>query len=479
MRSRRDQVQAYFFVVGRLMSALMRGRPDEPATPARRFVANAVVGCLVAALVVVVFGVIGVVSPGANRSWQEPGAVIVEKETGAKYVYLADKLRPVLNFASARLLVNSAQGTVVSVSAKSLQDAPRGLPLGIPDAPDSLPGADALSSAPWYVCADTMHDESNTPWPVTDVQVRDLGGTPIDEDHGLLVSTPDSVTYLVWHGSRFRIQSRAVLDALGYDAVRPLPVAPSWVQALPSGPDLAAPDVQGLGGTGPAVKGVPGRIGQVYEVQNSVVGADRYYLLLSDGLAPLTRTRAALLLSDPDLAAAYPGGRPAALPVDGGAVASLPRSTQLRAAPDLPDDPPEITPVDRDARQVPCARFRVGSGDDVPTELVMVSRDQARVSGVVRSTELRGALAYRVGVPSSTGVLARELAAPRAPGGAQYVITDQGVKYPLSSDEVAGVLGYAGVPAVPVPAELLALLPTGPALDPSAAAQEHPGGPAS
>ena len=215
MRSRRDQVQAYFFVVGRLVSALLRGRPDEPATPARRFVANAVVGCLVAALVVVAFGIVGVVSPGANQSWRAPGSVIVEQETGAKYVYLADELRPVLNFASARLLVNSPQGTVVSVSAKSLRDVPRGLPLGIPDAPDSLPGADSLSGAPWYVCADTMHDRSNTPWPVTDVQVRDLGGKSIDEDHAMLVSTPDSATYLVWRGSRFRIPSRAVLDALG------------------------------------------------------------------------------------------------------------------------------------------------------------------------------------------------------------------------------------------------------------------------
>ncbi|MFI0467232.1 type VII secretion protein EccB [Saccharopolyspora sp. 5N102] len=475
MRSRRDQVQAYFFVVGRLISALLSGRPDDPNPPTRRFTVNAIIGCLVAALVVVVFGIAGVISPGANNSWRSPGSIIVEKETGAKYLYLAGSLRPVLNFASARLIVNSLQANVVSVSSNSLRDVPRGLPLGIPNAPDSLPGPDALTRAPWFVCADTSYDKSNTPSPVTEVQVREIAGAPLRPDSGLLVSTPDGMKYLVWRGTRFRIPQQAVIDALGYGAVRPLPVASSWVQALPSGPDLAAADVPGLGNPAFSVKGETGRVGQVYEVHDPVLGDDRFYVLLQDGLAPLSRTGAGLLLADPDLAAAYPGSKPGAVEIDAAAVGSVPRSALAAVPPELPVDPPKITPVDRNDRDVPCARFAVGSGGEVPVEVVMVRRDEARFSGVIRSPQPAGALAFLVSVPPTFGVLARDLPAPGAPAGARYLITDLGIKYPLPGPDSLGALGYAGVDPLPVPSELLALLPDGVALAPGTATEVRPG----
>lgn len=475
MRSRRDQVQAYFFVVGRLISALLSGRPDDPNPPTRRFTVNAIIGCLVAALVVVVFGIAGIISPGANNSWRSPGSIIVEKETGAKYLYLAGSLRPVLNFASARLIVNSPQANVVTVSSNSLRDVPRGLPLGIPNAPDSLPGPDALTNEPWFVCADTAYDSSNTPSPVTELQVREIEGASVGPEAGLLVSTPDGLKYLVWRGNRFRITQQAVIDALGYGAVRPLPVASSWVQALPSGPDLAAPAVPGLGQPAFQVHGETGRVGQVYEVHNPVVGDDRFYVLLSDGMAPLSRTGAGLLLADPRLAAAYPGAKPGAVVTDAATVASLPRSEQAVLPPELPADPPKINPVDRNDRDVPCARFGVGSADHVPVDVVMVRRDEARFSGITRSPQPTGAQAYLVGVPPTRGVLARDLPTPGAPTGARYVITDLGIKYPLPGPDALGALGYAGVEPLPVPSELLALLPNGPELAPGTATEVRPG----
>jgi hypothetical protein len=56
-------------------------------------------------------------------------------------------------------------------------------------------------------------------------------------------------------------------------------------------------------------------------------------------------------------------------------------------------------------------------------------------------------------------------------------VTDQGIKYPLPRNGLATVqasLGYGDVRPVPVPASILALVPTGVALDPTAAALFEP-----
>src|SRR5215475_483997 len=104
MQSKKDQLQAHNFVVGRLRSALLRGDADAIETPTRRFSAAGFAGLLVGALLVAGFGVWGLIFPGGNRGWQAPGTIIVEKETGTRYLYLGGTLRPVLNLASARLL---------------------------------------------------------------------------------------------------------------------------------------------------------------------------------------------------------------------------------------------------------------------------------------------------------------------------------------------------------------------------------------
>jgi len=60
-------------------------------------------------------------------------------------------------------------------------------------------------------------------------------------------------------------------------------------------------------------------------------------------------------------------------------------------------------------------------------------------------------------------------AAPDATDGVLYLVTDLGVRYQVPSPDVLAMLGYAGVTPVPLPAEIVALLPTGPGLYPQAA----------
>jgi hypothetical protein len=50
------------------------------------------------------------------------------------------------------------------------------------------------------------------------------------------------------------------------------------------------------------------------------------------------------------------------------------------------------------------------------------------------------------------------------PGEGLYLVTEDGAKFPVENADAATALGYPTSAAVTVPADLLALLPTGPVL---------------
>src|SRR5262249_14383000 len=81
-----------------------------------------------------------------------------------------------------------------------------------------------------------------------------------------------------------------------------------------------------------------------------------------------------------------------------------------------------------------------------------------------------GAGVDRILVPRRRGAIVEAAAAPDAPPGTGTLslVTDAGLRYPLASPDLLGVLGYSGVTPQRVPAGLVALLPSGPPLDPAA-----------
>ncbi len=116
---------------------------------------------VVGVLVLGGFGAWGMFKPTAPPGWDEPGTrVVVGKQSTTRYVVLetdgVTRLHPVLNLASARLLMKDAGYRVVQVSDKVLDsgELPRGPILGIPYAPDRLPSAEEAGKAKrWAVCA--------------------------------------------------------------------------------------------------------------------------------------------------------------------------------------------------------------------------------------------------------------------------------------------------------------------------------------
>ena len=102
----------------RIINAIESGHPD--AEPSRR--ARAVVVGVVATLLTLAAVVARHYTDRPAR-WLRSDAVIVERDTGAKFVYIDDVLHPMTNYVSARLALGLAAPNLVTVSRSDLQAA--------------------------------------------------------------------------------------------------------------------------------------------------------------------------------------------------------------------------------------------------------------------------------------------------------------------------------------------------------------------
>jgi type VII secretion protein EccB len=463
VQSRRDQVQAYFFVVGRLVAAVVHGKPDVLQQPNKRLNTGTFLGVVVGAVLMGIFGIYGLFVPGGDTSWRHAGAIVMNEDSGARYVFLDGQLRPVLNYSSARLASGGAGGgKIFEVSQKSLDGTPVGQPIGIPDAPDALPGAKALDTGPWTVCAQPPGTGPQASGPSSTLLVGQSPAMAPAGQRALLVRAPDGTDFLVWQGVRHRIPGRTEATALGYSGVDPLEVTTAWLNPVPQGPDLSVRAPGGVGTAGPRIDGGPSVVGQVYLVRNPAIGTDQLYLVRSDGVAPLSPTTAALLLAAPFTKAAYPGTAVTPIEVGPGALTDVPAST---GDPDLvgalPRTPPEILQPSADTAL--CVAFtpdgEAGMRAEAGVLPAFVHTDSMPVAA-----HQAGVTADRVAIPAGGGVLVREQSTPDIAMTTVYLITETGMKYPLAGAEVIKALGYTEQTAVAMPAAMLDLLPTGPLL---------------
>jgi type VII secretion protein EccB len=469
----RDQIQANQFMRRRLVSALATGDANHPTSPSRRLVLGTVMGAVAVLLVAAGFGMIGVLKPTGSVDWRQPGQVILEQGTGAHFVLGSDGLlHPVINEASALLLAGADK--TVTASASALSAAPRGATLGIPGAPDSLPSASGLLSLTLVTCSSVTAGQSAAAAPTSSVLLAGAnsaagalaGMRALSSRQGLLVQAPGSVSYLVAGGYRYQMPTSAAAVALGYQNVAPVPVAPGWLTTLPLGRDLSLVAVPGAGSPGPAVGGTATRVGQVLTTSSALGGPAEYYLVRASGLELITQTEAVLVLGDTANAAAYPGAAQKVLPSSLAAVASAP---QQPAGDDASGYPAEIpSPADAGfGTVVVCA---AGDGRDVASVAVgpalpLPPGGRAMATGARPGDGVAG----QVYVPPGSGALVAAQAAPGAPTTTTYLVTDEGIKFPVADAAARSSLGYGSVTPVPVSTTLLDLLPTGPALDHAAA----------
>ncbi|WP_432041993.1 type VII secretion protein EccB [Streptomyces cadmiisoli] len=476
MQSKRDQVQAHMFVMGRLNSGMLNGEPDAPESPLARTSRGLVFGIVIALVISAGAFIFGLLSPGGNNSWRNGTALVVNRDTGARYLYLDGRLRPVRNYASARLL-GGKDLTAVTVRTRSLADTPVGTPVGIEGAPDSVPGQDQLERGAWRVCSAPDSDTATAQSPRSASTYRTIlavGGTSagrsLSQRQAALLKGPDGALHLMWRGSRLRLdKTGGAVTSLGYGSAAARPVTAAFLDALPAGPDLAPPRVPGRGEPGPELGGSGTRVGQLFQVQVPG-GTPVWHVLARDGLRALTETAAALLLGDPKTRTAYDGKapQPRALGSDVLGRHLAPAATDTSDT--LPDAPPQLADITTGTALCTVVEPGSSGGTKVSGALVPVTALTPLAQHTAEPTAPACNPVDGVVVPPRRGALVHVLGAAGGPlGDTTYLVTEYGIKYRVHGDKALEALGYTGREAVQLPSPLAAMLPTGPDLAPEAA----------
>ncbi|BBA96922.1 hypothetical protein RVR_2444 [Actinacidiphila reveromycinica] len=436
MQTRRDHLQGYQFAVGRLATALVTGDTGRGTGPTRRGTLGTYFGILLVVLLCAGFGVFGLIKPVQKDTWRQPGTIILEKETGNRYLLVNSTLRPVLNYASALLLTGSS-GTVRTVPREALASIPRGPAIGIPGAPDSLPSGAEVLSAGWSLCL-----RPGVRGEILDLAPSRVSALPSSAQ--AVLAAPDGTRYVLWRGMKYPVPGTAVLIALGLDGEQ-LAAPQNWLARVPTGTELSAPTVPHSGSPAGEVAGKAVRVGQLFRTPAEAGG--HTYVMLKDGVAPVSATQAALMAARP--------GTAAVRTVDASAVAASPVSrTGLGGTP-----PPDLlnAPQARTQGTALCLR--------------QVPQGTQLTSTIVREANAAATGDRAVVVPPGHGVLVLDQDEMRAGDNSpqQYLVDDQGVYYPLGDSQAASSLRLSGT-ATPMPSDVLALMTRGPVLDAAAAA---------
>ncbi|MGF7237055.1 MAG: type VII secretion protein EccB [Frankia sp.] len=473
MPTRRDQLQSYQFAVQRVLSAFAYHDTDPERPAGRRQFSVGMAGVLVAVLVAAGIGVFALLKPGGKSNWRDGQSIIIERETGTRFIFRGAVLYPMANYASAELALGGPASTT-RVSASSLRGVPRGPLLGIVGAPDSLPSHKRVLGAPWTVCVRPSPGGGPAATTTTlRVGRPAAGGHDLGADALLARAVDTGQVYLVWNRYRYEItDQRAVFAAFGMDDQAQTVVDEAWLNTLPEGPALAPDPPPGPGTASAAVDGA--RIGQVYVV--SAAGADRQYFVVADAqrLAPITQVAANLLLADPAIATAYPGQAPRALPLGLAQEAAADKVVPPAPSADAPPATvPRIAPSTAPGAGV-CAEFT--GATDPPRLVVDVPAGPSVASGATTGRTVDGeALADRVDVEPGWAAVVEAMPSPGAGAGTRFLVTDLGVRYALAGAAEQQALGFGDVTPVRMPAGLVARIPAGPALDPRAANRLVPG----
>jgi type VII secretion protein EccB len=466
-QTRKDLLQAHRLMTRRAALALLQAEPDPPDQPLRRLNVGVFSSVLVAGIVAAVFGIWGLVAPGQAGGLTAPDTLLIDKASGTPYIPCQHgKLCPVLNYASARLALGTATPNQRAVTQASLAHYPRGPEIGIPGLPNP-PDPSLLVGGPWSVCVQTEYSAATLASHAVTTLVggQRVGGQPMS-GHDALVVAAGGEDWLVWNGERMLIppaQHAGILTALNFvQTAEQVPL--SWLNAFSRGPNFAPPAITGFGKPvprGPA--GGPARLGQVFTTSP---GARQFYVLTRQGLAPVTDTEARLL-------DAIPGQVPQ------GTVTTAQAANHRGSL--SPDGMPLTMPIPVNRNVSPRAPLCVVYSGPARTGPL---GGQVTVGGRVPANGLAlggrpvnqiamkpGSAALAAVVPALPSVSSVSPAAPSGrPDVTSYFLITGGVRYGLAAPAVATMLGYnLASEQTLVPANVVALIPLGPAFDPAAA----------
>jgi type VII secretion protein EccB len=466
MATKKDLVEAYAFSRRRLVTAFVSGAPGgrevEPARPGRTVVA----GVALAVLLLAGAAIAGVFSDRADEGWQDQAGLVVDKDSGALYVVLGDDgipgsdeptLRSVVNVTSAQLILGTENAAAQSVPGSDIAATRKGPPIGILEAPATVPPADDLIDDDWTACTASG----------AGVRLAVSGAADATEDpqaafvvasgghRYLLAPAPDAGPQVPATARAYRLpaDADALTTALGvHGTVVRVPAA--WVALFDTGGALDS-DGLGVADPGSPVSGsvasaVPRgtRIGDWYETDD-----DRRFVVTADGAAELDEFAFDVLTSS-----RLDGYRP----------------HQVRGEVDTETIPYAATPPwARSHWPVGALENPVSDGDQVCTVLHTAPGAPPTVSlavdpGAEASADGTGPGSVDVDVESGHGAVVED-GDWSAEAGLPTLVDDRGMKYALRGEEAVHNLGYDGVDRVVVPDGWMELFRPGPELSRDAA----------
>jgi type VII secretion protein EccB len=445
----RHQVSGWRFVMRRIASGVALHDTRMLVEPLRTQKRAVLVGALV-----LITGLAGCFIFSLIRPSGVAGndAVLADRSTAALYVKVGDRLHPVLNLTSARLIAGRPDNPT-TVKSSELDHFARGNLLGIPGAPERMVQKTSRD-AQWTVC-----DEA-TGAGVT-VIAGPLGtgserATDLQAHHAVLVEN-DSRTWLLWDARRSAIDlaDRAVTDALGLgtDIPAPRPIAVGLFNAIPEAPALTAPAIPGAGEPPqfPLPLSAPvGAVVAAYEADNTT----RYYAVLRDGLQPIPEVLAAILRNTNS----YGLEQPPRLSADEVARMPVARGTDIGTYPTE-----RVTLVDASDDPVTCARWVKPEGATA-SSLSLLSGAAVPLPDGLHTVDLVGT-PNRVALSPGTGYFVDSNAS-------LFWVSDTGVRYGIEDAKTAAALGLTAQP-LPIPWSALSQFAAGPTLSRADALLAH------
>ncbi len=406
-------------------------------------------GAILAALGVAGYAVLGALRPQPVLG---DAPVALAKETGALYVRVDDVWHPVLNLASARLVLGSNVSPQL-VHESAFAHAKRGPLLGIPGAPLELGEPLAPADTVWTVC-DSRGSVASTTTAIVGPPAGPLIHRLAADQTVLVASDAGAPTYLLYHGQRAVVDPSdpVVARALRLDGRRPRRVSRTLLTAMPEAPPIAVPPIADADGRrSSAVPGFP--VGSVLRVVRA--GGDDYYVVLAGGVQRVGQVAADLLrLSDSRGARSIAAVAPDVIG-DSPTTNILPVNTfPDRASAPLPDDDATLCASWAAGRAGAEVWLSAGQGLPLPAGQAPITLAQADNGGSALDA---------VYLPAGRSAYARSTGLANTQAGARYLVTEGGVRFGIHDDAAARALGLPVVAAV-APWPVLAALPQGPEL---------------
>ena len=480
----RAQVNGYRFLIRRLEHALIRADSRMIHDPMRGQIRSLLVGLAVAVLVTGACGVLAFFKPSPNIGNAQ---ILLSSSGGGLYVRIGDRLHPVLNLASARLITGKPDAPK-SVSDKWLHQLPRGPMVGIIGAPTSIRGGADMRTSGWTVCDGIDTPDVTQTTGTASVQTTVVAGDlTLNEDirkadpAQMLLVNSGSGSYLIYDGVRALIDptDSVVINALHLQNAKTRPISVGLLNAFPLVPPIR-PVV--INGAGTVIPGIPATypVGSVVKAVDS--RGEQLYVVLTNGLQPISSAAADIIRysNAGDLASQGTHEIPPSVVSRVPIVHSLPIDH-------YPSVSPQIVNVEPD--RVACMAWeRANSAAKAGVRLLVGHRlpipDGAQPVALA-TADGNGPSVDAVYLKPGTGeyVQATGGDADSRSVGQLFYVSDTGVRYHIKDLPTAAALGVTGVHEsrsdadVPqlAPWPVLSLLPAGPELSQEAALVSHDG----